>query len=261
MRGVLHGFIREEARRRWHGQWRDPSSIASAGTLLSPTALTIGFARRFATYKRADLLLRDPERLRRLLVNPRRPVQLVFSGKAHPADEPGKQVLQRVYAMTRDHRLEGRIAFLEDYELHLSHRLVQGVDLWLNLPRVPMEACGTSGMKAALNAIPQLSTMDGWWVEGFTGLNGWSVPLPPPDADPDEADMEQAFALLEERVVPRFYERDAEGLPRAWIQTMKQALRTALDRFTTQHMLRHYVRDYYVPAIRGELPHDDPPTA
>ncbi len=261
MREVLHGFIREEARHRWREHWKDPAKLAVAGTLLGPTALTIGFARRFATYKRADLILRSLERLHRLLVSARRPVQIIFAGKAHPADEPGKSVLQQVYKAAQDPSFEGRIAFLEDYELHLAHRLVQGVDLWLNVPRVPMEACGTSGMKAALNGVPQLSTLDGWWAEGYTGLNGWAIPLPPPDEDPDASDLEHLFSLLEEQVVPRFYDRGADGLPRAWIQTMKHALAGGLERFTARRMLGDYVRDYYLPAASAHLPDDDPPDA
>jgi starch phosphorylase len=261
VREQLHSYIREEARTRWRDRWRDPAKLAVAGTLLGPYALTIGFARRFATYKRADLIFRDPERLRRLLTNPRRPVQLVFAGKAHPADEPGKTVLQHVYAVAQDPRFEGRIAFLEDYELHLAHRLVQGVDLWLNIPRVPMEACGTSGMKAALNGVPQLSTLDGWWAEGYTGTNGWAIPLPAAGQDPDESDVEHLFALLEDQVVPCYYERDHRGVPVAWVQMMKEAIRTAGARFSARRMIQEYADDYYVQAVTGQLPDDDPPTA
>jgi starch phosphorylase len=261
LRQVLHSYIREDARHRWRDYWKDPAKLAVAGTLLSPTALTIGFARRFATYKRADLVLRAGERLRRLLVNPRRPVQLVFAGKAHPADEPGKGVLQRVYLAAEDPQYMGRIAFIEDYELHLAHQLVQGVDLWLNVPRVPLEACGTSGMKAALNGVPQLSTLDGWWAEGYTGANGWAIPLAGPDQDPDESDIEHLFALLEHEVVPRFYDRDARGIPVQWVTMMKHAIRTAGERFTARRMLRQYVDEYYLPAASGSLPDDDPPTA
>jgi starch phosphorylase len=261
MRAILHGFLREEARRRWRDEWRDGVSLATSGMLLGSNALTIGFARRFATYKRADLIVRDLERLRRLLVNPRRPVQIVFSGKAHPADDPGKRVLQRVYEAAKDRRLEGRIAFVEDYEMHLAHRLVQGVDLWLNLPVVPHEACGTSGMKAALNGVPQLSTLDGWWVEGYTGMNGWAIPLAGPEEDADRADAEQLFSLLESEVVPCFYDRDARDVPVDWVQMMKQAMRTAGERFTAGRMVREYVDGFYIPAMRAELPHDDPPTA
>src|SRR5216117_3474263 len=190
LKSHLMRSIREQARRRWADQWKEALHLVGAGTLLDQEALTIGFGRRFATYKRADLIFRDLDRLQRLLVNPWRPVQIVFSGKAHPGDEPGKQVLQRVYAHTREARFEGRIAFIEDYDMHLGHNLVQGVDLWLNLPRPPLEACGTSGMKAALNGVPQLSTLDGWWAEGYDGPNGWAIPSTPLPAglDGDAAD-------------------------------------------------------------------------
>ena len=164
---VLTNRVREDARRRFAARFKEAAQVVGAGTLLDPAALTIGFARRFATYKRANLIFRDLDRLRRLLVDPWRPVQIIFAGKAHPADNPGKEVLQSVYQFTRDPEFEGRVAFLEDYDMHLAHLLVQGVDLWLNLPRVPLEASGTSGMKAGLNGVPQLGTLDGWWQEAI----------------------------------------------------------------------------------------------
>ncbi|HMH83526.1 MAG TPA: alpha-glucan family phosphorylase [Gemmatimonadales bacterium] len=263
---LLRG-IREQARRRWADQWKEASHLVGAGTLLDHDALTIGFGRRFATYKRADLIFRDLDRLQRLLVNPWRPVQIVFAGKAHPGDEPGKQILQRVYAHTREARFEGRLAFIEDYDMHLAHGLVQGVDLWLNVPRPPLEACGTSGMKAGLNGVPQLSTLDGWWAEGYDGPNGWAIsatsagPPAPADQDVDAADAEQLYRLLEDAVVPLFYERDAYGVPRGWVDKMKHALRMAGARFTARRMVRQYLTEYYVPAMRGDSPADDPPTA
>jgi starch phosphorylase len=223
--------------------------------------LTIGFARRFATYKRATLLFSDFDRLHEMLVDVRRPVQIIFAGKAHPQDGPGKEVLQQVYSFTRDARLEGRVAFIEDYDMHLAHRLVQGVDLWLNMPRVPLEASGTSGMKAGLNAVPQLSTLDGWWQEGFAGQNGWAVPLAQPGEDPDAADGARLYSLLEDQIIPLFYQRDAEGLPTGWLSRMKQSLRIAGSRFTARRMVQQYVRDYYVPAAHGLAPGDDPPFA
>src|SRR5256712_232616 len=253
--------IREQARRRWADQWKEALHLVGAGVLLDPEALTIGFRRRVPTYKRADLIFRDPDRLQRLLVNPWRPVQIVFSGKSHPGDEPGKQVLQRVYAHTREARFEGRIAFIEDYDMHLAHSLVQGVDLWLNVPRPPLEACGTSGMKAALNGVPQLSTLDGWWAEGYDGPNGWAIPPAPTGQDAEAADAEQLYRLLEGEVVPLFYDRDPQGVPRGWVENMRHALRTAGARFTAQRMVRQYVSEYYLPAMRGEQPADDPPTA
>lgn len=259
---VLLRSIREMARRRWVEQWKTESQhLVGAGTLLDERSLTIGFARRFATYKRASLIFTDVERLRRLLVNPWRPVQIVFAGKAHPADEPGKQVLQQVYEFTRDPRFEGRVAFIEDYEMHLAHRLVQGVDLWLNLPRVPLEASGTSGMKAALNGVPQLSTLDGWWHEGYEGKNGWAIPPTPEGEDADLADAGHFYQLLEEQIVPLFYARDERGLPLGWIERMKHAMRVAGERFTAQRMVQQYTTQYYVPAMLGEHIKDDPPTA
>jgi starch phosphorylase len=259
-RQMLHWYIREEARHRWREYWKDPAKLSAAGALLSPQALTLGFARRFATYKRADLLFRDPDRLRRLLTDPRRPVQLVFSGKAHPADEPGKRMLQRVFAAAQDPALEGRVAFLEDYDVHLARRVVQGVDLWVNLPTVPMEACGTSGMKAALNAVPQLSTLDGWWAEGFTGANGWAIPQAPPDADANAWDHEHLFQLLEREIVPCFYDREPNSVAPAWAAKMKHAIMTAGSRFSASRMLRDYVRDYYVPAACGDASTAPAPT-
>jgi len=259
LKATLLDFIREDVRWRFAGHWRDAAHLVGAGVLLGAASLTIGFARRFTTYKRADLLFRDVDRLHRLLVDPQRPVQLVFAGKAHPADEQGKLVLQRVYTHSRDPRFEGRIAFLEDYELHTAHRLVQGVDLWLNVPRVPLEACGTSGMKAALNGIPQVGTLDGWWTEGHTGANGWAIPAAPPDADADAHDAEHLYALLEREIVPLFYDRDVAGIPHGWVRRMKHALYESGRNFTAHRMVMQYVQDYYAPALRRSHA-DDAPT-
>ncbi len=263
LKGVLWRFIREDARRRFADNWKDATQVVGAGTLLDFNTLTIGFARRFATYKRANLLFSDPDRLHRLLTNPRRPVQLLIAGKAHPADTPGKEVLQKVYRFTHDPFYEGRVGFIEDYGMHLAHLLVQGVDLWLNLPRVPLEASGTSGMKAALNGVPQLSTLDGWWEEGFDGTNGWALPRPDPDLTPEEvdaADAERLYRLLEEEVVPMYYERDAQDIPLAWVERMRHAIRVAGARFTADRMVMEYAERYYVPALRGDPFADDPPT-
>ena len=264
LKGQLLRNIREQARRRWADQWKEALHLVGAGTLLDHDALTIGFGRRFATYKRADLIFRDAERLQRLLVDPRRPVQIVFAGKAHPADEPGKQVLQRVYGYTREARFEGRIAFLEDYDTHIAHLLVQGVDLWLNVPRVPLEACGTSGMKAALNGVPQIGTLDGWWAEGYDGFNGWAIP--PAEAGQttdavDAADAQHLYRLLEGEVVPLFYDREPGAVPHRWVEKMKHAMYVAGRAFPAQRMVRQYVTEHYVPAMRADASADDPPTA
>ena len=258
---ALSHFVREDARRRFADQLKEAAQVVGAGTLLDPMAFTIGFGRRFATYKRANLIFRDIDRLRRLLVDPWRPVQIIFAGKAHPADNPGKEVLQSVYRFTRDPAFEGRVAFLEDYDMHLAHLLVQGVDLWLNLPRVPLEASGTSGMKAALNGVPHLSTLDGWWQEGYDGLSGWAISPVAENEDADAVDAEDFYRLLEEQIVPLYYTRNAQGTPLGWVEKMRHALRLAGSRFTARRMLQEYVQEYYAPAIHGEASGDDPPTA
>jgi starch phosphorylase len=258
LKHTLMRMVREEARRAFAQRTLETVQLVGAGTLLDPHALTIGFARRFATYKRADLIFRDVERLRALVTNSARPVQIVFAGKAHPADTPGKQVLQNVYQFTRDPQFAGRIAFVEDYGMHLAHLLVQGVDVWMNLPRVPMEASGTSGMKAALNGVPQFSTIDGWWEEGYEGNNGWAI-QPAEDSDDRSIPAARLYDLLEKEVVPKYYERDAMGLPRAWLTTMKNAIRVAGQHFTARRMVEQYARAYYAPSILGDVLPDDPP--
>jgi starch phosphorylase len=260
LKGYLFNFIREEARRRWRDEWEEAMHLVGAGTLLNPDVFTIGFARRFATYKRADLIFRDEQRLLKLLTNPWQPVQIIFAGKAHPADDAGKKMLQKVYSYTRDPRFEGRIAFLQDYDLDSADWLVQGVDLWLNLPVVPMEASGTSGMKAALNAIPQVSTLDGWWAEGFDGLNGWALPITTGYPDPDAADADNLYSLLEREVVPLYYEKNRGGTSKGWVLRMKHALHVAGARFTAARMIREYTQKCYLPAFEGSTEGDDPPS-
>jgi len=256
----LLAFCQEQARQRWISLWKEAAHIVGAGTLLTSEPLTIGFARRFASYKRGALLFRDPERLARLLTDLRRPVQLIFAGKAHPADDDGKRILQEVWRATRDPRFEGRIAFMEDYDLLVAHRMVRGVDLWLNLPRVPKEASGTSGMKAALNGVPQLSTRDGWWEEAYNGENGWQLPLANGSAEEvDDADYESVFNLLEDQIVPLYYDRDMDGVPRGWVKVMKEAIVVAGKEFTTGRMVRDYCEQYYVAALQGRVEKDDRP--
>jgi starch phosphorylase len=259
LKGFLFNFLRERARLRWRDQWKEAGHLVGAGTLLDPAALTIGFARRFATYKRADLIFRDEERLLNILTNPWRPVQLVFAGKAHPADDAGKRILQKVFGYSRDPRFEGRVAFIQDYDLNSSDRILQGVDLWLNLPMVPNEASGTSGMKAALNAIPQVSTLDGWWAEGYTGLNGWALPFSTGATDPNAADAESLYRVLESEIVPLYYERDGSAPSARWMERMKHSLHEAGLRFTATRMVREYVVRTYVPAMQCRTDLDVPP--
>jgi starch phosphorylase len=253
LRRYLFTFMRERARQRWTEERVGIPRVVAAGTLLDPAALTIGFARRFTGYKRAELVFHDADRLARILNAPNRPVQIVFAGKAHPADDVGKHNLQRVYKRALDPLFGGRVAFVDDYDLHVAHFLVQGCDVWLNNPRKPMEASGTSGMKAAINGVPHLSIGDGWWAEGFTGSNGWTIDGGPPLEDQDAVDAADAAALyhlLEEEVVPAFYDRDAADIPHRWITVVKEAIRTVAPRFSARRMVKEYVERMYAPALQ-----------
>jgi glycogen phosphorylase len=218
-----------------------------------PDALTIGFARRFATYKRADLVFSDPERLARLLANDERPLQIVMAGKAHPADEGGKKLIQKIVAFARSPEANGRVVFLPDYEMTLARYLVQGVDVWLNNPRRPLEASGTSGMKAALNGVVNVSILDGWWVEGYSDETGFAIGgdwIASNDEAQDAADAEALFGVLEEQVLPAYYERDERGLPPRWLGLMRNSIAELGARFNTNRMLVEYVEGLYLPAHR-----------
>jgi glycogen phosphorylase len=252
LRGFLFTFIRERARLRWTSEGIAAARVVAAGTMLDHSTLTIGFARRFTGYKRPELIFADSDRLARILNAPTRPVQIVFAGKAHPADDIGKHHLQRIYKRALDPKFGGRIAFVDDYDLHVAHFLVQGCDVWMNNPRKPLEASGTSGMKAAINGTPHMSIADGWWAEGFTGDNGWLIDGSADPNDPgaqDWADAQAIYALLEERLVPAFYERDERGIPLRWLQIVRQSIRTVLPRFSARRMVKDYVREFYVPAL------------
>ena len=255
LRAFLFAFVRERARTRWTQSEVNASQVVAAGTLLDQNTLTIGFARRFTGYKRPELIFTDADRLARILNAKGRPVQIVFAGKAHPADDVGKHHLQRIYKRALDPMFGGRIAFVEGYDLHVAHFLVQGCDVWMNNPRKPLEASGTSGMKAAINGTPHMSIGDGWWAEGFTGENGWLIDG---HADPhdhgaqDWADVQALYALIENELVPMFYDRDARGIPHRWVQVVKQSIRTVLPQFSTRRMVKEYVRNVYLPAIRQE---------
>jgi starch phosphorylase len=255
LRNYLLGFIRERARQRWTHENVSAARVVAAGPLLDPAALTIGFARRFTGYKRPELVFYDPDRLARILSARGRQVQLVFAGKSHPADDIGKHHLQRVYKRAVDPALGGRIAFVDDYDLHVAHFLVQGCDLWLNTPRKPLEASGTSGMKAALNGVPHLSIGDGWWAEAYNGSNGWLIDggaNPDDHAAADAADADALYRLLEEQIVPTFYERDARNIPRGWIRIVKESIRTVTPRFSARRMVKQYVEEMYAPG--AEMP-------
>ena len=228
-----------------------PEAVGDLAGALDPKALTVGFARRFATYKRADLILHDMHRLSNLLADPDRPMQIIFAGKAHPADEPGRAVLGRVVEASRRVGTAGRIFFIEDYDLRVARFLVAGVDVWLNNPRRPYEASGTSGMKAAINGVPSLSILDGWWDEAFDGANGWAIGDRTDESEfsPDAADAEALYRVLETEVVPTFYDRDPDGLPVRWTGFMRGALATGLTRFSAERVLAEYVDRLYRPVV------------
>jgi len=222
---------------------------------LSPETLTLGFARRFATYKRSDLLFRDLDRLARMVNDPGRPLQILFSGKAHPRDEQGKALVQKVANLEQDPRFAGRVVLLENYSMHVARQLVQGVDAWLNTPRRPLEACGTSGQKCIVNGVLNCSILDGWWAEAYDGANGFAIGHGEIHADPevqDERDALSLFEVLEEEVIPLYYQRDAHGVPRGWMGRVKRALRTLAWRYNADRMVMDYVRECYLPAAGGD---------
>jgi glycogen phosphorylase len=252
LRSYLFTFIRERARQRWTEEHVGIPRVVAAGTLLEPGALTLGFARRFAGYKRPELVFHDPERLARILNAAGRPVQLIFAGKSHPADDVGKHHLQRVYKRALDPLFAGRVAFVDDYDLHVAHFLVQGCDVWLNNPRKPLEASGTSGMKAAINGVPHLSIGDGWWAEGFDGRNGWVIDGGVTGNNADEVDAADAralYRLLEEEVVPAFYDRDPANVPRRWLTIVKESIRSIAPQFSARRMVKEYATRMYAPAL------------
>ncbi len=246
-------FMRERVRREWMSETAGPMRVLTSGTLLNPDALTIGFARRFATYKRALLMFRNVERLKKILHDEWRPVQIIFAGKAHPADAPGRNLIGDIYNLARDHGFGGRIAFVENYDIHVAKHLVRGADVWLNNPRPPLEASGTSGQKAALNGVPHLSVLDGWWYEGYKGTNGWAIDPGAPegvsDEHRDEADVEALYRALENEVVPLYFDRDSDGVPRRWIHVVKEAIRTAAPAFSARRMVKEYAERMYVPGM------------
>ncbi|MCB2180881.1 MAG: alpha-glucan family phosphorylase [Desulfobulbaceae bacterium] len=244
--------IREKARQRWAEDRISPSQAVTGGTLLDPSVLTIGFARRFATYKRADLIFYDEKRLMKLLSDRWQPIQIIFAGKAHPNDDPGKMILQRIFNAARNPEFCGRIAFVEDYGEQFAQYLVHGVDIWLNNPLPPLEACGTSGMKAALNGVPGLSIADGWWLEGFGGNNGWIFGGESIHGDRTAADAEAIYRILEDQILPLYYETEENGVPHSWTAIMKQAIKQAGAGFSTRRMVKEYISKFYGPALQAE---------
>jgi glycogen phosphorylase len=246
-------YMRERVRDRWTVGGFHPVQVVSSGVLLNPYALTIGFARRFATYKRASLVLTDVERLLHIINRPNMPVQIVFAGKAHPADEPGKQLIQQVYRQVKRAETGGRLVFVEDYDMNLARYLVQGVDVWMNTPRRPMEASGTSGMKAALNGALNFSVLDGWWRESYNGRNGWAIgedkEMESQNVQ-DAQDAESLYTTLEKEIIPLYYDRDQTDISHEWVARVKESFKLNIPRFSTRRMVKEYVDRLYVKALK-----------
>jgi starch phosphorylase len=246
-------FARRRLRNQFARHGEAPAVLEALEEALDPDILTIGFARRFATYKRAGLIFSDTARLAKLLWDEQRPVQIVFAGKAHPADRPGQQVIQEIFSLSRSQQLRGRVFILEDYDMRIARYLVAGVDVWLNTPRRPLEASGTSGMKAAANGVVNVSVLDGWWDEGWTGDNGFAIggrEMNPDEGAQDWSDAQDLYRILEDEIVPRYYDRDEDGLPEAWLALMRRSMASTLWRFSTTRMLHDYVEQMYLPADR-----------
>ena len=254
LKNLLLAFVRRRISRQCRRRGESDEIVEATRNMLDPNVLTIGFARRFATYKRADLLLTDPDRLEAIVNNPKQPLQIIFAGKAHPADQPGKELIKRIANLRHDRRFAGRIAFVEDYDINVCRHLIQGVDVWLNNPRRPLEASGTSGQKAVLNGGLNLSVLDGWWAEAYDGTNGFSIGKGTSHVDSaitDARDAKHLFRVLEDEVIPLYYNRDVDGLPRQWIKRMMNSISSLAWRFSAHRMVADYALNAYLPASGG----------
>jgi glycogen phosphorylase len=249
---LLSRFIRTRLRDQLARHGGSPDDLRALESVLPPERLTLGFARRFAAYKRAALMFLDPERLASILTHPERPVQVVFAGKAHPADQQGQALIRHIVELSRTPELKGHVLVMEDYDARMARFLVQGVDVWMNSPRPPMEASGTSGMKAAINGVLNCSVLDGWWVEGYSGgTDGWAFGSPDPSDDHDAVDLADAadlYRLLEDEIVPMYYERDKKGVPVTWVERMRASVSSALHDFSADRMVAQYVKEIYTPS-------------
>ncbi len=254
LKNLLLAFVRRRVSRQCRRRGESDEIVEATRNMLDPNVLTIGFARRFATYKRADLLLTDPDRLEAIVNSDQQPMQIIYAGKAHPADQPGKELIQRIANLRHDPRFAGRIAFIEDYDINVCRHLIQGVDVWLNNPRRPLEASGTSGQKAVLNGGLNLSVLDGWWAEAYDGTNGFSIGKGTSHVDTaitDARDAEHLFHVLEDEVIPLYYNRDDDGLPRQWIKRMMNSISSLAWRFSAHRMVADYALNAYLPASGG----------
>ena len=245
-------FVRSRLRAQLQRKGASPAEVEIADEVLDPDRLTLGFARRFATYKRGTLLFRDPERLIRILNHPERPVQIIYAGKAHPADDHGKDFIRQIAHFCKREEFRHHLVFVEDYDMNVARYLVQGVDVWLNTPRRPLEASGTSGMKAAVNGVLNLSVLDGWWCEGYETDAGWAIGSGEDYDDAayqDRVEGEALYEILEKDIVPCFYNRGRDDLPREWIHRMKRTLISTCPVFNTNRMVRNYSERFYFPCL------------
>ncbi len=258
LKSRLIEVIMGRAQQRWLDGEVTAQQVLTMGALLNPQALTIGFSRRFTGYKRPALILHDPERLKKIVNDPWRPVQIVFAGKSHPADFSGKYVLHNICTIAKDREFQGRIAYVEDYDMHLARYLTHGVDIWLNNPLRLQEASGTSGMKAGINGVPNLSVRDGWWEEGYNGRNGFAIGSNWESAyssEQDSEDAESIYRLLEEKVVPLYYQQDRTGVPHEWVKLVKESIVSIMPNFSASRMVKEYTEKLYLPLVRiGQLP-------
>ena len=254
LKNLLLSFVRRRISRQCRRRGECDEAVEAARMMLDPNVLTIGFARRFATYKRADLILSDQDRFAEMITDPNRPIQIIFAGKAHPADEPGKQLIKKIAKLRHDPRFIGRVAFVEDYDINVCRHMIQGVDVWLNNPRRPLEASGTSGQKAVLNGALNLSILDGWWAEAYNGANGFAIGTGQQHVGEnilDHNDAQNLFQVLEEEVIPLYYDRDVDGLPQHWIKRMMNSISSLAWRFSAHRMVADYVTKAYLPAAGG----------
>lgn len=254
LKNLLMEFVRRRLSRQCRRRGESEDIVEKARNALRPSVLTIGFARRFATYKRGDMILSNLDRLAEIVNDPQRPVQFIFSGKAHPKDEPGKQLIKRIENLRHDKRFAGKLVFIEDYDINVCRHLIQGVDMWLNNPRRPLEASGTSGMKVVLNGGLNMSILDGWWAEAYNGKNGFAIgngTQHVSDEITDQRDSEEMYRVLEEQVIPLYYDRDSDGLPQQWIEMMMNSINSLAWRFSSHRMVMDYAQHAYLYAAGG----------
>jgi len=252
----LFHIILERAQQRWAAGSSTAEQVIAMGALLDPDALTIGFVRRLVEYKRPALLFHDIERIQKIINNKHQPLQIIFAGKSHPADFPSKHLLHKIYTIALDRNFQGRVVFVEDHDIHIAHYLTQGVDVWLNNPRRLQEASGTSGMKAGMNGVLNLSDAAGWWQEGYNGKNGWRIGDDIKSAtynDDDEKDSSDLYDLLEKQVIPMYYRRDVDNVPQEWVKMMKESIKTIVPAFSSRRMLKEYTEKMYLPAYQSSV--------